>query len=72
MSNSVHRSQWRLPQELFDKLEIAAHKNNRSINAELVDRLEGSFQTQDESELSKTNHLMLLALCEKLDVKLKS
>lgn len=37
------RSQFRLPMPLAEKLKISAEKNHRSLNAEIVDRLESSF-----------------------------
>lgn len=43
MTSDEHRSQYRLPGELADKLREAADKNNRSMNAELVARLESTF-----------------------------
>ncbi|MCV2349305.1 Arc family DNA-binding protein [Paucibacter sp. Y2R2-4] len=38
-----HRSQYRLPTDLHDKLQHAARLNQRSVNAELVARLQASF-----------------------------
>lgn len=37
------RSQFRLPGSLYDRLKEAAEKNGRSLNAEIVARLESSF-----------------------------
>ncbi len=45
-----HRSQYRLPPQLADKLREAAAANGRSINAELVARLEYTF-TEHEAYL---------------------
>lgn len=42
-----HRSQYRLPHELAEKLRQAAGANGRSLNAELVARLEASFADQE-------------------------
>lgn len=39
----IFRSQFRLPVELADKLRESADASNRSMNAEVVARLEGSF-----------------------------
>lgn len=39
----IFRSQFRLPVELADKLRESAEASNRSMNAEIVARLEGSF-----------------------------
>lgn len=41
--NDTYRSQFRLPSDLADKLRAAAEKSNRSMNAEIVARLERSF-----------------------------
>lgn len=42
-----HRSQYRLPHELADKLRQAAAASGRSLNAELVARLDASFADQE-------------------------
>ena len=41
--NDLFRSQFRLPIELSEKLRVAAEANSRSMNAEVVARLEKSF-----------------------------
>lgn len=41
------RSQYRLPQSLHDALKRAAVGNRRSMNAELIARLESSFSDVD-------------------------
>jgi hypothetical protein len=38
------RSQFRLPVELADKLKNSAEENRRSLNAEIVNRLERSYE----------------------------
>lgn len=43
---SDFRSQFRLPADLADRLKAEAEKNNRSMNAEVVARLEKSFDGQ--------------------------
>lgn len=43
MSRANPQVNFRMPQELKDKLENAAIENHRSITAELVARLENSF-----------------------------
>lgn len=40
----IYRSQFRLPYALYEKLKGAADLNHRSVNAELVARLEASFE----------------------------
>jgi hypothetical protein len=42
----IYRSQFRMPQELYEQLKVAADGNKRSVNAELVARLEESFKTK--------------------------
>lgn len=43
MSQDEYRSQFRLPYPLFDRVKAAADEAKRSINAEVVLRLEASF-----------------------------
>jgi predicted component of type VI protein secretion system len=38
------RSQFRLPGPLYDRLKESAEREGRSLNAEIVARLEASFQ----------------------------
>jgi len=47
----IYRSQFRLPYPLYEQLKASADANHRSVNAELVARLEQSFQ--HESQPSK-------------------
>ena len=42
--NDLFRSQFRLPMELAEKLRMAAEAENRSMNAEIVARLQQSFE----------------------------
>ncbi|HJW25143.1 MAG TPA: Arc family DNA-binding protein [Rhodocyclaceae bacterium] len=46
--NDLHRSQFRLPYVLYDRIKAAAEANKRSINAEIVSRLEASFTHEDD------------------------
>lgn len=39
----IYRSQFRLPYSLYEQLKESADNNHRSVNAELVARLEESF-----------------------------
>lgn len=48
--NDTYRSQFRLPLELADKLRAAAEQNSRSMNAEIVARLEHSFAEAHQPE----------------------
>lgn len=45
------RSQFRLPQDLADRLKKSAAENHRSLNAEIVDRLESSYVSEKSSSL---------------------
>lgn len=42
----IYRSQFRLPYALYEQLKGAADLNHRSVNAELVARLEQSFPVE--------------------------
>lgn len=44
MPQDVYRSQFRLPHSLYEELKKAADENHRSLNAELVARLESTFE----------------------------
>lgn len=48
--SEIYRSQFRLPFKLFEKLKAEAGKAGRSVNAELVGRLERSL-TESSNEL---------------------
>ncbi len=39
----IYRSQFRLPQSLYEELKAAAGRKRRSLNAEIVERLESTF-----------------------------
>ncbi|MGU8077053.1 Arc family DNA-binding protein [Burkholderia pyrrocinia] len=41
--NDIYRSQYRLPWALYEQLKESAEKNRRSLNAELVARLQSTF-----------------------------
>lgn len=60
MEKEMFRSQFRLPQSLYEKLKAAAEKNRRSVNAELVARLEESFTSISSPSLkSKLGHVLV-------------
>lgn len=44
MKNDYFRSQLRLSEDLYEQLKEAAARNGRSLNAEIVARLEASFE----------------------------
>lgn len=46
-SQLAERFQVRLPNGMRDKLRIAAEKNNRSMNSEIIDRLQATFGFQE-------------------------
>lgn len=50
--DEIYRSQFRLPYPLYEQLKASADANRRSVNAELVARLEESLaaDTFDDSE----------------------
>lgn len=46
----IYRSQFRLPYSLYEQLKASADAHHRSINAELVARLEASFGGDQQAE----------------------
>lgn len=44
MKNDYFRSQFRLPNELYERLKAEAERGGRSLNGEIVARLEASFE----------------------------
>ena len=54
MTEDLYRSQFRLPYPLYEQLKAAADVNRRSVNAELVARLEESFSTQDRDSAPRS------------------
>lgn len=53
MPDDTHRSQYRLPADLYDQLQSAAQASGRSLNAELVARLRETFVLNNSTELSQ-------------------
>ena len=45
--NDTYRSQFRLPYELYEKLKEESEKNHRSLNAEIVARLEKTVRDDE-------------------------
>jgi len=43
--NEIYRSQFRLPYSLYEQLKQASEESQRSVNAELISRLQESFAT---------------------------
>jgi|LSQX01.1.fsa_nt_gb hypothetical protein len=59
--------------ELRDRLERCARENNRSLNAELIERLEASFlEKKDSAALVIQNNLMLKKLCVQSGIDIES
>lgn len=46
----VYRSQFRLPYSLYEQLKASADKSRRSVNAELVARLEESLERESANQ----------------------
>lgn len=71
MTDDLYRSQFRLPYPLYEQLKAAADGNRRSVNAELVARLEESFAIQDRNSAPRSftgvSRQLLLAGTEALD-----
>ncbi len=59
MSNQTDHTivRLRVPPELKQKIEESAEKNNRSQSAEMVVRLENSFELSEKQAVIKQNHL---------------
>ncbi|WP_321346465.1 Arc family DNA-binding protein [Halopseudomonas oceani] len=62
MKEEIYRSQFRLPYELYEKLKEAADKSGSSVNAELVLRLQQSFDNPDEQLKKIQNKLAVQEL----------
>lgn len=69
MEEETYRSQFRLPYSLYEKLKAASENNRRSLNAELVARLEEST-TKDAppSELLPAEKLREIASVARRDI----
>jgi len=48
MTKDTYRSQFRLPWPLYEQLKAASEESGRSLNAELVARLQESFDEPQE------------------------
>ncbi|MHC8321233.1 Arc family DNA-binding protein [Pseudomonas sp. GB2N2] len=48
MSEEIYRSQFRIPYPLYEALKASADKGRRSVNAELIDRLEATVALDQE------------------------
>ncbi|ULL06630.1 Arc family DNA-binding protein [Pseudomonas putida] len=54
MTADLYRSQFRIPYPLYEQLKAAADGNRRSVNAELVARLEESFADKDRNSAPRS------------------
>tara|TARA_R100000935_G_scaffold32266_1_gene52807 strand:- start:18 stop:338 length:321 start_codon:yes stop_codon:yes gene_type:complete len=74
MKEEIYRSQFRLPQDLYEKLRASSERNRRSLNAELVALLEDSlkYQTEDTwitaQQAVKLQSVLTLILLDGLDI----
>lgn len=60
----IYRSQFRIPYSLYELLKASADENRRSVNAELISRLESSFSKRD-----LVRHKLGLPLAEEPEVQ---
>lgn len=68
-SDTQDRFMVRMPDGLRDRIAEVAKENNRSMNAELVSRIESSFEAKDQSALAqRVAHLELELLARQLDL----
>lgn len=52
--DDTYRSQFRLPYDLYEKLKAESEKNRRSLNAEIVARLQRTIELDErEAELER-------------------
>jgi len=62
MAQDTYRSQFRLPYPLYEDLKKAADHNHRSLNAEIVARLQESFDKPAARPMQDSDLDMLLDL----------
>jgi hypothetical protein len=70
MSREHSQIRIRLPPELKEKIKEAAHDNRRSMNAEVLARLQASFE-EDAGELTPDQMELLKKVIETLEAKPK-
>ncbi|NMY08511.1 hypothetical protein CJF35_03295 [Pseudomonas lundensis] len=66
----IYRSQFRLPYALYEQLKASADKNHRSVNAELVARLEEIFSehpSEDRQPAQSTTRISKEKLLQSLE-----
>lgn len=60
--DEIYRSQFRMPYALYEQLKASADANHRSVNAELVARLEDSFASDPSPAVaSETSERLISA-----------
>lgn len=64
MTQDTYRSQFRLPYPLYEDLKKAADHNHRSLNAEIVARLQQSFGEQTARSIQDSDLDALLDLLQ--------
>ena len=70
MSRDTPQFKLRVPPELKEKISEAAAANHRSINAEVLARLEQSFSMMQTLQSTETTILLLAETTEKLKTTL--
>lgn len=70
-SQLAERFQVRLPDGMRDRLKTAAEANKRSMNAEIVARLDLSLNPPTGAEAFANAAVHLIKLAKELDIKLK-
>lgn len=66
MKNDYHRSQYRLPEALYERLKAEAERKGRSMNAEMIERLESSFEPPIADQLAALFDKQTAALVEEI------
>lgn len=61
MEKDIYRSQFRLPQSLYEKLKTSADSKNVSVNSELVSRLEEAFVPKGMNQIAERRKLEILS-----------
>lgn len=66
MKNDYHRSQYRLPEALYERLKAEAERKGRSMNAEMIDRLEASFDQPIAEQMAALLNKQTAVLVEEI------
>lgn len=65
-SQVAERFQIRMPDGLRDALRVAAASNNRSMNSEIISRLEGSFGTAPAADFGRADLQELVLVADRI------